>query len=185
MRFRNTASVVVAVLGTATFAMQASAHEASGLSFGQRLIHSTDHAARVTQRCQRANRLAVTRNPRNYALPHSRGYRRDAHRRWHQRRRECQTYARWLGVPQWFVEIAMCIHRGESGDWYERYDEGTIYGGGMQYHPSTWIQAGGRRFAPTAYQASPAQQIRAAWDLTYGGQDYHLHVHWEAQDHCF
>lgn len=78
----------------------------------------------MTQKCQRTKKLKVTKNPRNYAKPHSLGYRREAHERWHDRRRACQSYQ--LLPPhyqQW-----LCIHSHE-GSWKDANDP---YWGGLQ-----------------------------------------------------
>jgi hypothetical protein len=46
-----------------------------------------------------------------------------------------------------------------GGDWAA--NTGT-FDGGLQFHPSTWLAAGGGTFAPYAWQASRAQQITVA-----------------------
>jgi hypothetical protein len=97
---------------------------ARGETMGILLIRNTDDAARVTQSCQRAKGLKVTKNPRNYAKPHSRRYRLTAHQRWHNRRRACQTYLRYPPhYQQW-----LCIHSHE-GSWQDAWDP---YWGGLQ-----------------------------------------------------
>jgi hypothetical protein len=119
--------------------------------------------------------------------------RREAHERWLRRLR----HARWLaelraaratpapafagsstqshsGSINWLA-IADCEsgdHDGQppyTADW-------TINGtfdGGLQFSPSTWISAGGGRYAAFAYQATPTEQIATAqaWTAKLGG-DY-------------
>lgn len=53
--------------------------------------------------------------------------------------------------------IAAC----ESGGRWD-LNSGNGYSGGLQFAASTWIRAGGRRFAAYAYQATREQQIQIA-----------------------
>ena len=170
------ASLVALILGIIFFAEPARAHEIKRHSYGVRLIHSIDHAARAARTCQRRLGMTETRNPRRYARPHSRGYRIAALERWHDRRRGCLAEQRRrsaLYVPEWFRNVMLCVHPKESTNWYL---DGH-HDGGLQFDPGTWRAAGGTRFAPYAYQATPEQQIRAAWDLT-GGSHKALRWHW-------
>lgn len=95
--------------------------------YGIALIQSTDAAARATQKCQRANGLAVTKNPRNYSKPHGRGYRREAHHRWHNRRRACQ------------FSIVVQVRRLVDGCLHELIIREAS--GFRLYDPSTWWSA--------------------------------------------
>jgi hypothetical protein len=64
--------------------------------------------------------------------------------------------ASWTPVPSdidWYA-----IHMCESEDWYLN----STYDGGLQFHPDTWIAAGGGQYAAYAYLASPAEQIATA-----------------------
>lgn len=189
MRKLSVITLCLAVLGGGvTTEAQA---EADRVGYGEKISRKISKHIRGTHHCQMKMdrprtkvRLLFTKQSiprRRYVL-----------RVWIERHDDvCDSYRKYrrqrasLGVPSWFWNIAMCIHRGESGNWYESYYSGTIYGGGLQYHPSTWIAAGGLKFAPTAFQATPAQQVRAAYNLTSGGKNSLLHVHWEAQNHCF
>lgn len=77
-----------------------------------------------------------------------------------QRRIEARELARvrYLGGADWFA-IARC----ESG---MRWSLNVgAFDGGLQFLPSTWIRAGGRRFARTAWQAAPAEQVIVAAHL--------------------
>lgn len=62
-------------------------------------------------------------------------------------------------VP-WAMDLAEWIQLNgcESHDWHldARFD------GGLQFDPPTWIRMGGGEFAPTAWQASIADQITVA-----------------------
>jgi hypothetical protein len=59
-----------------------------------------------------------------------------------------------VGSIDWYA-IAQC----ESGG---RWDLNAYHDGGLQFHPDTWIQAGGGAYAPYAYLASAAEQIAVA-----------------------
>lgn len=41
-------------------------------------------------------------------------------------------------------------------------DQRGGYEGGLHFAPSTWVRAGGARYAPHAYDATPAEQIAVA-----------------------
>lgn len=60
-----------------------------------------------------------------------------------------------------FLRLADCesgdINVPGSANWSE--NAGTIYDGGIQFHPDTWIAYGGGEYAAEAWQASPDQQI--------------------------
>ncbi|MEU6405106.1 transglycosylase family protein [Streptomyces sp. NPDC046985] len=58
--------------------------------------------------------------------------------------------------PNWDA-IAACE---SSGDW--RANTGNGYYGGLQFRQSSWVAAGGRRYAPRADLASRAEQIAVA-----------------------
>lgn len=47
-----------------------------------------------------------------------------------------------------------------GGDW--SYNGSSGYDGGLQFHPDTWTAHGGGEFAPSAHQASRAEQIAVA-----------------------
>lgn len=47
-----------------------------------------------------------------------------------------------------------------GGNWAE--NAGTIYDGGLQFHPDTWLGYGGGAYAPEAWMATPSQQIAIA-----------------------
>lgn len=82
---------------------------------------------------------------------------------------------RYDGPINWLA-IADC----ESGDgdgqppyrpnW--SYNGSSGYDGGLQFLPSTWIGAGGGRYAPYAYQATASQQIAIASTLALRNWPY-------------
>lgn len=47
-----------------------------------------------------------------------------------------------------------------NGNWH--INTGNGYSGGLQFHPNTWRQAGGQRYAPEAHMATREQQIAVA-----------------------
>jgi hypothetical protein len=53
----------------------------------------------------------------------------------------------------------MAIAQCESGG---NWSTNSTYDGGLQFHPDTWIAAGGGQYAPYAYEATPEQQIATA-----------------------
>lgn len=76
-------------------------------------------------------------------------------RRWHRRHAAARAY--YEGLWAWALEPARwCVHIHESADWYYL----GAHDGGYQYLASTWLGAGGGRYAPRAGLASPAEQIR-------------------------
>ena len=54
-------------------------------------------------------------------------------------------------------QLAQCE---SGGDW--SYNGPSGFDGGLQFHPATWVGAGGREFAEYAWQASREQQIVVA-----------------------
>lgn len=89
----------------------------------------------------------------------------DKHARWQRDWRRHQQVAAVGGPgpivpgPQggvWYL-LAQCE---SGGNWAE--NAGTIYDGGLQFHPQTWLAYGGAEFAPEAWMATPAQQILVA-----------------------
>jgi len=83
-------------------------------------------------------------------------------------------------VPSWFHSLMMCVHPYESSNWYL---DGH-HDGGLQFDPGTWRAARGTVFRAYAYQATPDQQIWAAWNLTHGDRDA-LYIHWgQTVWHC-
>lgn len=57
--------------------------------------------------------------------------------------------------------IWYALARCESGgDW--SYNGPSGFDGGLQFLPSTWLAAGGGKYAPFAYLASPGEQIAIA-----------------------
>lgn len=63
---------------------------------------------------------------------------------------------------QW-DQVAACE---SGGNW--SINTGNGYHGGLQFSPSTWASYGGTQFAPTANQASRAQQIAIAEKVLAG-----------------
>jgi hypothetical protein len=57
-----------------------------------------------------------------------------------------------------------------GGDW--AYNGPSGYYGGLQFHPDTWIGAGGGRYAPYAWQATREQQIAVASTLPLSSWPY-------------
>lgn len=55
-----------------------------------------------------------------------------------------------------WTRLAKCE---SGGDWDY---QGPTYSGGIQFKYATWRMAGGTKYAPTAGQATPAQQIAIA-----------------------
>ncbi|ALE83154.1 transglycosylase family protein [Pseudonocardia sp. HH130629-09] len=51
-------------------------------------------------------------------------------------------------------------HCESTGNWDA--DTGNGFKGGLQFTPSTWKEFGGRKYAPSAEQATKAQQIEIA-----------------------
>lgn len=84
-------------------------------------------------------------------------------------RLEAYLEAPWLH-GSWYRD-AMCVH-GLEGSWISISNSVPTYYGGMQYSISTWISAGGLRFAPRADLATPAQQLEVTWDRTRHGADW-------------
>lgn len=128
-----------------------------------RLIHRVDVQVRAANGCRAGLGLAGYPVRRAYA----RGgvaFRRWSLQMWRARARSsCAEYQR-VGVPSWFRNVMLCIHPKESADWFLN----GHHEGGLQFAHSTWVAAGGLRFAPHAYEARPVEQIRAAYDLTRG-----------------
>jgi resuscitation-promoting factor RpfA len=56
--------------------------------------------------------------------------------------------------PEVWSRVAQC----ESGGRWD-LNTGNGYHGGLQFHPTTWINYGGREFATYAYQASALEQM--------------------------
>jgi hypothetical protein len=107
---------------------------------------------------------------------------RDAHIRWVEELEAARAaQQRRYGPPphqgpiNWLA-IADC----ESGDhdglppytpnW--SYNGSSGFDGGLQFLPSTWVGAGGRRYAPYAWQATPAEQIAIASTLSLSNWPY-------------
>lgn len=67
-------------------------------------------------------------------------------------------------TPHNWDAVAECE---SGGNW--AINTGNGYHGGLQFSPSTWSGYGGGEFAPTAYQATRAQQIIVA-ERTLAGQ---------------
>lgn len=150
----------------------AAAASARSSTYSVRLTH------RVDRQVQRANGcrpwIGRPRFPvrRTYAK-HSSAWRRGSLRVWRRRANRCGLEQRRVGVPPWFRRVMMCVH-GKEADWFNN----GHHEGGLQFAYSTWVSAGGPRFAPHAYQATPNEQIRAAWDLTHGSARG-LRWHWQ------
>lgn len=74
----------------------------------------------------------------------------------------------WQAAPwlhgSWYRD-AMCVH-GLEGSWISISDTVPAYYGGMQYSVSTWLDAGGGRFAPRADLATPAEQLEITYQRT-------------------
>lgn len=85
-----------------------------------------------------------------------------AHEAWHAEQEAAAEAARKAAavrsVPSGSVwdRLAQC----ESGGRWD-LNVGT-YDGGLQFHPNTWIAAGGRKYAEYAWQATREQQIAIA-----------------------
>jgi hypothetical protein len=69
--------------------------------------------------------------------------------------------------------LPACTWRPESGGNYHAYNPSSGAAGKYQIIPSTWAAFGGTRYAPTALQATPAQQDAIAARIAADG----LH-HW-------
>lgn len=63
------------------------------------------------------------------------------------------------GPIDWYA-IATCESRGPDGK--PRWHLDGAHDGGLQFLPDTWRRAGGTRYAPYAWQATPAEQIATA-----------------------
>jgi hypothetical protein len=68
------------------------------------------------------------------------------------------TTASAYGFPAVWLRVAQC----ESG---LRWTLNAEYDGGLQFAPSTWLAYHGGRFAPYAYEASPAEQVEVAQEV--------------------
>lgn len=82
-----------------------------------------------------------------------------AHEAWHaEQEAAAKRAAAARSVPSGSVwdRLAQC----ESGGRWD-LNVGT-YDGGLQFHPKTWIAAGGGKYAPYAWQATREQQIAIA-----------------------
>jgi hypothetical protein len=66
------------------------------------------------------------------------------------------TQAQAAVVPVW-DRVASCE---SSGNW--RINTGNGYFGGLQFAPSTWVEFGGRQYAPRADLATHRQQVEVA-----------------------
>lgn len=85
---------------------------------------------------------------------------------WHTR------YLRWrhrarmaLYVPPGILAGLLCIHPKESIDWHLNGGMGPEVSGGLQIALTTWEANGGLAFAPAAYLATPAQQLRVGANI--------------------
>jgi hypothetical protein len=86
---------------------------------------------------------------------------------WREVARRDAAHARYVRLWGWIAQPAhWCVHVHESADWHYI---GT-YDGGYQYLVSTWLRAGGGRFASRAGYATPEQQARVtrAYTQRYG-----------------
>jgi hypothetical protein len=59
-------------------------------------------------------------------------------------------------APGPWEALAACESGGDWSSTVGRYD------GGLQFLPATWRGAGGEEFAPSADQATPAEQVEVA-----------------------
>lgn len=143
--------------------------------YALRLVRQTDLAARRTNDCRAGIWSSPFKIRRTYAQIESIAFRLRARHLWRERRAACAIEFARIGVPSWFRGVMLCIHPKESSDW--AYNGPSGFDGGLQFLPSTWSSAGGQRFAEFAYQASPLEQIRAAFDLT-GGSLGAISHHW-------
>jgi hypothetical protein len=142
--------------------------------YSTRLTHRVDTKVQSANACRPwlgAPRFAVRRT---YARQSS-AFRRWALRFWAGRATRCGYEKARVGVPPWFRSVMLCIHPKESSDWYNA----GHHEGGLQFAYSTWVSAGGQQFAAHAYEATPNEQIRAAFDLT-DGSSRGLRWHWAA-----
>lgn len=64
-------------------------------------------------------------------------------------------YDTWVAVAK--CESNLEWDYGPHSNWGSR-----IYHGGLQFHPTTWTNYGGREFARYAYQATPLEQMQVA-----------------------
>lgn len=114
---------------------------------------------RVTHRAQR--QLAANLSP--YRWYAERASSSPDFRRWirHEWRQRAGRWTRRLHPysAEWF-QAALCVHSHE-GAWTS--NTGNGYYGGLQYDVGTWLSNGGGRFASTADQATPAQQLLVAY----------------------
>jgi hypothetical protein len=138
-----------------------------------RLTHRVDVTVHrsLTCRAQLGRKWPVRRVYARKSL----AWRQGALRVWQRRLARCLPEARRVGVPPWFRRVMMCVHPKESADWHLN----GHHEGGLQFAHSTWVAAHGLRFAPHAYEATPNEQIRAAYDLTHGSAAG-LRWHWKA-----
>ncbi|MFJ6133068.1 transglycosylase family protein [Janibacter terrae] len=65
--------------------------------------------------------------------------------------------------PSVWDAVAECE---SGGDW--DIDTGNGFYGGLQFSPDTWLAYGGDRYAPTADQATTAQQVEIAQEVLEG-----------------
>ena len=161
------------IVGLAVMALLA-CWPARGSSYSTKLTHRVDLQVRRATNCRPWLGLKPWPVHRRYAK-HGPAYRRWALSHWRRRARSCWLEKKRVGVPPWFRGVMLCIHPKESSDWYLN----GHHEGGLQYVHSTWVAGGGRRFADHAYEASPNEQIRVAYDLT-GGSVRGLKWHWAA-----
>lgn len=138
------------------------------------LTHRVDRNVQAAVFCRAQLGVKPWPVTRRYARESS-AFRRWALKLWRSRARSTCAEARRVGVPPWFRGVMMCVHPKESADWFLN----GHHEGGLQFAHSTWVAAGGLRFAPHAYQATPNEQIRAAYDLT-DGSHRGLRWHWKA-----
>jgi hypothetical protein len=160
-------------VGALAVTLWPSAGASSAYSIG--VIHRTNVLVRATLGCQDRIAQRHYRTPGTYAKTSSMHFRRRARRLWGRRFGACHVEDVRIGVPPWFRRVMLCIHPKESSDW----KNAGHHEGGLQFAHSTWVSAGGQQFAAHAYEASPNEQIRAAYDLTKGSTRG-LSWHWAA-----
>jgi hypothetical protein len=66
----------------------------------------------------------------------------------------------WNYISPW-LPTYNCEHG--RGGWESATGNGFY--GGLQFHPGTWLSNGGGKFARSAHEATPIQQVTIAWKL--------------------
>jgi Transglycosylase-like domain len=178
-RYLTARTVLLTVLASLVFPASTRAVTAigCGASPAPRLCTIRAYHARANHYRVALGAAKIPLEPGVFSMPHRRGY-----YAWLWDRRRDRAKAAWLAAP-WlhapFYAQAMCIHSKESIDWHEAGSPG----GGMQFIQSTWTNyvVRGYEFAAEPSQATPSQQLHAAYRLVRHDGGWH---EWSTHSLC-